>query len=29
LHHLMFGMSNVFYVKLVDSQRDVNKSYKT
>jgi len=29
LYHLIFGMSKVVYVKLVNNQRDVNKSFKT
>lgn len=29
LFHLIFGMSKVVYVKLLNNQRDVNKSYKT
>ncbi|CAF1335459.1 unnamed protein product [Rotaria magnacalcarata] len=29
LYHLIFGMSKVLYVKLLNNQRDVNKSYKT
>ncbi|CAF0939773.1 unnamed protein product [Rotaria sordida] len=29
LYHLIFGMSKVAYVKLLNNQRDVNKSYKT
>lgn len=29
LYHLIFGMSKVVYVKLLNNQRDVNKSYKT
>lgn len=29
LYHLIFGMSKVVYTKLLNNQRDVNKSYKT
>ncbi len=29
LYHLIFGMSKVVYVKLVNNHRDVNKSFKT
>jgi len=29
LDHLIFGMSKVVYVKLLENQRNVNKSYKT
>jgi hypothetical protein len=29
LYHLIFGMSKIVYVKLLNNQRDVNKSYKT
>ncbi|CAF0971036.1 unnamed protein product [Adineta ricciae] len=29
LYHLIFGISKVVYVKLVNNQRDVNKGYKT
>jgi hypothetical protein len=29
LCHLIFGMSKVVYIKLLNNQRDVNKSYKT
>jgi hypothetical protein len=29
LYHLIFGMSKVVYIKLVNNQRHVNKSYKT
>jgi len=29
LYHLIFGMSKVVYVKLLNNQRDVNKGYKT
>ena len=29
LYHVVFGMSKVVYVKLLNNQRDVNKSYKT
>ncbi|CAF1239947.1 unnamed protein product [Rotaria sp. Silwood1] len=29
LYHLIFGMFKVVYVKLLNNQRDVNKSYKT
>ncbi len=29
LYHLIFGMSKIVYIKLLNQQRDVNKSYKT
>ena len=29
LVHLIFGMSKILYIKLVNNPRDVNKSYKT
>ena len=29
LYHLIFGISKIIYIKLLNNQRDVNKSYKT